>query len=227
MRGTRSDGRNKDTMQIAPILIPAVAAGSAADFEYDLFAVPDISVFLPSGAKGMAPNNWITLKTLNIIASALVTGAAPHNFALNFFQRRAGALLVNTTAPTTIVAGVAVVTPASMANIVVGSQLVFSGGTGATETIVVTAITATTFTAVFVNGHSSTYAITSAPVLSVTFAVGTNLAAHTPTQLASSLNSVMNRFQSGDVLTVARTSSDATGLASPVLTIQPEWVPLI
>lgn len=224
MRITRHEGRNRDFMAIAPVLIPAGAAGTGADFEYDLFVVPDDTVAYPAGSKGLTPNNWVTLKTLNILASVLVTGVATNNFGLYFYQRRAGALLVNTTAPTTVVAGSQVVTPASMANIVVGSQLVFAGGVGATETVTVTAVTATTFTATFANGHSGGYTITSAPVLSIVFAAGTNLAAHTPTQLAATLNSVMNQFKSGDVLTVARVSS-GTGLASPAMTIQPEWVP--
>ncbi len=68
---------------------------------------------------------------------------------------------VGTTAPTTIVAGSQVVTPASMSNIQVGQYLNFAGGTGAAEDVLVTAVTSTMFTATFVNGHSGAYTISS------------------------------------------------------------------
>src|SRR5256885_13768992 len=69
---------------------------------------------------------------------------------------------VATTAPTTITAGAdRVVTPASMANITVGRWLNFAGGTGTAEDVVVQTVTATTFTADFVNGHSGAYTISS------------------------------------------------------------------
>ena len=69
---------------------------------------------------------------------------------------------VATTAPTTITAGAdRVVTPASMANITVGRYLNFAGGTGTAEDVVVKTVTATTFTADFVNGHSGAYTISS------------------------------------------------------------------
>lgn len=71
-------------------------------------------------------------------------------------------LCVSTTSTTTIVAGSnVVVTPASMINIQVGMILNFANGTGATENVVVKSVTATTFTADFVNGHSGAYTIIS------------------------------------------------------------------
>ncbi|MBX3058264.1 MAG: hypothetical protein KF770_17515 [Anaerolineae bacterium] len=60
---------------------------------------------------------------------------------------------VNTTLGTNILPGTHTVTPASMANIYVGQQLVIGG---LTEMVTVTAVTTTTFTAVFLNGHNNT-----------------------------------------------------------------------
>lgn len=69
---------------------------------------------------------------------------------------------VNTTSGTTISAGNSiVVTPVSMSNIVPGMLLNVANGTGAPEDVRVKAITATTFTADFKNGHSGAYTILS------------------------------------------------------------------
>lgn len=70
--------------------------------------------------------------------------------------------LVSTTATTTVSsAGSTTITPASMTNIVPGITLNISHGTGTAEDVVVTSVTATTFTAVFANTHSGTYNICS------------------------------------------------------------------
>jgi hypothetical protein len=67
---------------------------------------------------------------------------------------------VNTTTSTTITAGAArVVTPASMARIYVGQRLVIANGAATSESVTVTAVTATTFTADFANGYSGTTTI--------------------------------------------------------------------
>lgn len=68
---------------------------------------------------------------------------------------------VSTTSATTITAGTQTVTPASMANITPGMLLNFANGTGTAEVVTVQLVTATTFTATFVNGHSGAYTITS------------------------------------------------------------------
>lgn len=68
--------------------------------------------------------------------------------------------LVDTTATTVIAgAGVATVTPGSIANMVVGMRLAVADGTGTAEIVTITAIDAVnlTFTATFVNAHSGTY----------------------------------------------------------------------
>ena len=65
----------------------------------------------------------------------------------------------NTTTTTTISAGSQVVTPASMANIYVGQRLFIDSGSSPSESVVVTAVTSTTFTATFANGYSGTTTI--------------------------------------------------------------------
>ncbi len=63
---------------------------------------------------------------------------------------------VDTTTSTTISAGSQVVTPASMENIYIGQRLVIDSGEATSESVVVTAVTSTTFTATFANGYSGT-----------------------------------------------------------------------
>lgn len=69
--------------------------------------------------------------------------------------------LVNTSSATTIAAGTQVVTPLAMTNIVQGMVLNIANGTGTAEDVLVTATTATTFTAVFQYAHSGAYTILS------------------------------------------------------------------
>lgn len=68
---------------------------------------------------------------------------------------------VSTTAGDIITPGTFTVTPVSMQNITVGRWLNFNGGTGTPEDVLVTAASATTFTAVFQNSHSGGYVISS------------------------------------------------------------------
>lgn len=71
-------------------------------------------------------------------------------------------IAVATTSSTVVGApGSVTITPASMTGIIVGQRLNIAGGTGTAENVTVTAITGTTFTAVFANTHSGTYNITS------------------------------------------------------------------
>lgn len=72
-----------------------------------------------------------------------------------------GTQVVTTATTVVAAAGSVTITPASMANIGVGMTLNISGGTGTSEDVVVTAITTTTFTAVFQNTHSGTYNVLS------------------------------------------------------------------
>lgn len=67
---------------------------------------------------------------------------------------------INTTLGTTFGAGGSnTVTPASMANIYVGQQLQIAHSTNTSETITVTDITSTTFTAIFAVGHNAADAV--------------------------------------------------------------------
>ena len=124
---------------------------------------------------------------------------------------------VNTTSATTISAGSQTVTPASMANIFVGTQLFFSGGTGASETVIVTAVTGTTFTATFANGHSGAYTITT-PSNLVYIPVGTCVSTTSGTTITAGTGVVvtpasMAGIYDGQKLNVA----NGTGTAEDVV----------
>ena len=80
------------------------------------------------------------------------------NGAARFGLLIAAANTTNTTLGTAVTPGTRTVTPASMSNIVVGRYLPVDTGSNA-EVVYVSAVTATTFTATFVNNHTS-----SAPV---------------------------------------------------------------
>jgi hypothetical protein len=102
---------------------------------------------------------------------------------------------VNTTDSTVVNPGAATFTPASMANITVGSALVLDTGS-AQETITVTGTTATTFSAVAANQHDGTatpFAIVSQPLPAIGEGWLNFLAAAQPpgTATAASLGSVL------------------------------------
>lgn len=218
----KSMGRNRDLPQLEALNFAAAAAGSAADFEHIAGVLTDLTAGAPSGTNMMgSTNNSMYIRNITLTWEANLTGAATNNFTINVNQYRAGALLVNTTSATTVVASTMAVTPASMANIAVGIQLVFSGGTGATETVTVQSVTSTTFTATFANGHSGAYAIASAPLATVTYANGTN---DTKWVQRNMIVQKTNFIKGGDVLTVARVSSNATGLASPIGFLNIDWI---
>jgi predicted permease len=72
------------------------------------------------------------------------------------------ATAINTSSPTAIVAGAArVVTPVSMSGITTATALLIDSlVSGIQETVTPTAVTATTFTATFANGHAAGFGIT-------------------------------------------------------------------
>ncbi len=76
--------------------------------------------------------------------------------------------VVSTTLGTAVTPGSQTVTPGSMASIYVGAMLIVDTGT-AQEVVTVTAVTTSTFTAVFANAHAGT-----AAVVGATFPVGEN-----------------------------------------------------
>src|SRR5579883_1963404 len=89
-RMRRHEGRNKEIQLAQNVLLAAVAGGTAADFETPLAAISDLTALYPSGQKGAAPNNNVKLRTLNIVAAAVVTGSNTHNCTININQWRAG-----------------------------------------------------------------------------------------------------------------------------------------
>src|SRR5713101_5414909 len=172
-------GRNRDLPQLETYQGAAVSAGSSSDFEHVIATVPDLTYLASTGMAGDIPLNTMSVRFCVLAFEATLTGANTNYCTFNFQQRRAGALLVNTTASTAVAsAGSVVITPASMANIAGGVPLNISGGTGTAETIIPYNITPTTFTANFANTHSGTYNIISAPLASIIFVSGTNASAY-------------------------------------------------
>jgi hypothetical protein len=220
-RFSRVIGRNRDIPQFASYQGAAAAGGTAADFERPIVALTDLTLNAPSGSVGSIVSNAMSARACILTFMAAITGDNTNNCAFSFVQYRSGAILVNTTSATTITAGTRTVTPTSMTNLYNGQQLIFSGGTGATETVVIYNLTPTTFQATFANGHSGAYAITSAPLASTTFQTGVNASAIVPIQFASAINYI----KGGDVITIKRVSNNVTGLATPAFDARIDWVP--
>lgn len=202
--------------------IASATAGSATDYEHVLAVVPDLTKLAGSGQAGDLPINAMALRMIVLVTEANLTGAATNNFTWNVLQKRGAALLVNTTTSTAVgSAGAATITPGAMTNIFVGTALLVDAGASA-ETVVVTAITSTTFTATFANTHSSTWNVVSAPLASITYASGTNETALTPHHIKALAPNIL---LPGDIITFQRVSSNATGLASPATMVQLDWAP--
>jgi hypothetical protein len=215
-------GLDRDLAFGPTLRLPSAAAGSAADYEGTLLVVPDLTKLASTGRAGALPLNALRARLAIWTVEATLTGAATNNFAWQILHKRAGALLVNTNTPTAVAApGSVVITPASMANIFVGTALLVDSA-GNAETVIVAATTATTFTATFAQTHSSTWTIVSAPLAAVTYANGTNETAFVPRQTATQYTA--NAIHPGDILTFKRVSSNATGLASPAVSVQLDLV---
>ena len=93
----------------------------------------------------------------------------------------APASLINTTATANIAAGTRTVTPAEMTNIAVGSLLAVDSG-DSQETVIVTTLTATTFTAVFGKAHNG--GSTAFPIVGSTFSPAIALPTSSPSPTA-------------------------------------------
>lgn len=216
-------GRNKDIPQLESYAGAAASAGTGSDFEHIIAVVPDLSVGATSGSVGDLPNNTMSIRNITLTFEAAITGAATNNCTFNVRQYRGGSIVATTTATTAVTgAGSATITPASMAGIFVGQTLAISGGTGTAENVVVTAVTSTTFSAIFANTHSGTYNIAQAPIATITFGNGTNAAAYTPITLTAPRTS--NYCRGGDVITIQRVSN-GSGLASTAFLASCDWVP--
>jgi hypothetical protein len=216
-------GKHRDITLFESInLNSSSAAGASADYEHIIFMLPQ-----PQGAAGTLgdlPINALNVRSISVGFEGAIAGAATNNFTLNFWHRRNGNLLVNTTSATAITAGNGVsVTPASMANILPGALLVISGGTGTTETVSVLSVTPTSFVANFSSDHSGSYTITSAPLTTITYSAGVNETQFVPHQFNVPINQA-NMIVSADCITIQRVSN-GNGMASPSLTVGLDLVP--
>jgi len=217
-------GNHRDIPLGVTRFVASATAGSATDYEHILGVVPDLTKLANSGQAGFLPLNALVVRSIIWTTEANLTGQATNFFTWQVLQKRAAALLVNTNTSTAVAApGVVTITPAAMTNIFVGTPLLVDTGASA-ETVIVTAVTSTTFTATFANTHSSTWNIVSAPLAAVTYSSApVTETALTPHQISAQLPNVL---LPGDILTFKRVSSNATGLASPALTVQVDWVPV-
>lgn len=212
-------GRNRDLPQLESVTVAADAAATT-DYETVIAVVPNLASVAPASTAGQQPINAMRVREVYLTFVTTLTGAATNNVFYNINQKRGGAALINTTATTAVgAAGAATITPASMANIAVNSVINVSGGTGTAEQIVVSAVTPTTFTAVFANTHSGTYNLVSAPLATVTFGNGTNGTAFTPVLLKPLAS---NTLSAGDVLTLQR-GHNGTGASAPAMTCTVDW----
>lgn len=99
-------------------------------------------------------------------------------------------LPVNTTSSAISATGSQTVTPGSMAGIVVGMILHFTAGGGTAEDVVVTAVTSTTFTAVFTSTHTLGTPITTPTYLQY-IPVGRTVSTSSPTSITAGSNVVI------------------------------------
>lgn len=104
---------------------------------------------------------------------------------------------VNTTVAVGIAAGTRTVTPASMSNIYTGQRLTIDNGNAVSESVIVTAVTSTTFTAVFANAHGANFTVNALVVYA--------------DEIASHLVSQISALNSGQL------SSSTALIASPQL----------
>lgn len=107
----------------------------------------------------------------------------------NFRMVTSQANRINTTTTTTISAGSQVVTPASMSGIYLGQRLFIDAGSSTSESVVVTAVTASTFTAIFVGSYSGTTTIHAHAIYAdqIIKAIVAQISSLNSTQLSSSV----------------------------------------
>ncbi len=144
-------------------------------------------------------------------STAQVCAVLPPNYPVPFV-RASG--VANTSFNSSPTAGTSVVvTPLSMYGIHVGDTLLLdSVASGVQESVVVQAVTTTTFTATIAHNHSTG---TTHPIVTANDKYGIPL-------LANGADGVI---QPGDVLKLTRTSNNATGLATPAGNFFLDWVP--
>ena len=205
------------------------AVTATTDYEHPILAIPDLTVGAATGSASMYPGNDLYLRYLSIVPEAAITGAATNNCLLGFRQYRAGTALnlISTQNTASITAGSRVVTPVTgtlMKSIIVGTVLHIVAGGGTAEDVIVTARTATTFTATFAYSHAANTAVTGTYLVAVWYnGSGVTEAAYATHQLTP----IANQFLPGDVLTFQHIHY-GTGLSGgpPAVTVFAEYVSL-
>lgn len=206
------------------------AVTATTDYEHPILVIPDLTVGASTGAASMYAGNDLYLRYLSIVPESSITGAATNNCILGFRQYRAGAALnlisMQNTGAITAGSGV-VVTPKTGTlnkNIQIGTILHIAAGGGTAEDVIVTARTATTFTATFAYNHNASTAITGTYLAAVWYnGSGVTETAYTAHQLTP----IANQFLPGDVLTFQHIHY-GTGLSGgpPAVTVLAEYVSL-
>lgn len=150
-------GISADTVTAATVVrtvLTSAAAGSTTIILDANTGLTSIGTAIINAAPGTATEEVLTITTP---AGAGTTFTLANSATTKFMHQGA----VSTTSATTITAGSSqTIVVAAPTNILVGSSLLFSGGTGTPETVVVTAVAGTSVTAFFTNIHSGAYTIT-------------------------------------------------------------------
>lgn len=84
-------GRHRDISLTKTALVPAVVAGTGADFEHAVFYVPTLPD--SSGEASTLAMTAQNLRSITAVFETNLTGAATNNFTLQFNIRRAGAIV--------------------------------------------------------------------------------------------------------------------------------------
>ena len=225
-RTDRIEFRHRDIPQLEGFNINVtVGGGSGSDYEHVVAIVPDLSKLnlVPSGYVGALPINYQVIRLIMLVWEANVTGVATNNFTINFNQRRAGNLLVNTTINngSSIGPGLVTVQPTSITNIFNGMQLSFTGGTAETVTVFNVQANASpaTFQCQLVNSHANASAIVSVPLATITYAAGVNDTAFIPRYFTPT----PHFLKAGDIITMQRVSN-GTGLSNPSGSAIIDWM---
>lgn len=202
-------------LSVATTLGTAVASGD----------IGSVKTVTPAAMTGIVPGALLSIDTSGSLEYVRVISTTGTTFNARFQKTHAGSAAVatvlparqgapfipadattGTTSTTTVTSGSTAITPASMYGIHVGDSLLCDVG-GVQEVVEVTAVTATTFTAVFANAHSGTWAIAA----STTPATGAQKALG---------NGSPFELQEGDVVSIQRISNNVTGLATPNMIVQ-------
>lgn len=135
----------------------------------------------PSSVSGIVTGQLFTFSGgTGASENVAVTNLTSADFQGTFANGHSGgftvvATSISTTSSLVNATGSQTVTPASMTGIVLGISLHFAAGGGSAEDVVVTAVTATTFTATFTSTHTVGTAITLGTASNLTLTLTTNI----------------------------------------------------